>query len=181
MLSRLVVSHSCQRSLALSPKYAVGIKEAANASGVKTAQQATDDWLATAGKMGRPMSPHLSIYKWSIPMTMSAVNRIFAFGLVFGFIAIPFVDFFTGDIVAAINELSVTARATTLGAAALFVGKCGIFWPFFYHTFVGFRHWSWDIFAVGIRDMGVLYQTGYIAIALSLVLGVAFALYHKEN
>ena len=24
---------------------------------------------------------------------------------------------------------------------------------FFYHTFVGMRHWSWDIFAVGIKDM----------------------------
>lgn len=62
------------------------------------------------------------------------------------------------------------ARESVLGTALLTGLKAGIFFPFFYHTFLGFRHWSWDIFALGIRDMGTFYNTGYIAIALSLVL-----------
>ena len=49
--------------------------------------------------------------------------------------------------------------------------KFALFFPFMYHTFVGFRHWSWDILALGIRDMGVFYQTGYIAIAASIIIG----------
>ena len=61
------------------------------------------------------------------------------------------------------------ARESLLGTAVLTGFKAGIFFPFFYHTFLGFRHWSWDIFAVGIRDMGTFYQTGYIAIAASLL------------
>ena len=55
--------------------------------------------------LGRPMSPHLGIYVWSIPMTMSALNRIFAFALTFGFLAIPLVDVYTGDFCATIASL----------------------------------------------------------------------------
>ena len=61
------------------------------------------------------------------------------------------------------------ARESVLGTAVLTGFEAGIFFPFFYHTFLGFRHWSWDIFAVGIRDMATFYNTGYIAIAASLV------------
>ena len=114
------------------------------------------------------MSPHLSVYKWSIPMTMSALNRIFAFALTFGFLAIPLLDVWTGDAVAAIEQFAVAMRETQLGTAFILGLKGSVFFPFFYHTFVGMRHWSWDIFAVGIRDMGVLYQTGYIAIVAAL-------------
>ena len=62
------------------------------------------------------------------------------------------------------------ARESLLGTAVLTGFKAAVFFPFFYHTFLGFRHWSWDIFAVGIRDMATFYNTGYIAIAASLVL-----------
>ena len=61
------------------------------------------------------------------------------------------------------------ARESLLGTAVLTGFKAAVFFPFFYHTFLGFRHWSWDIFAVGIRDMATFYNTGYIAIAASLV------------
>ena len=54
--------------------------------------------------LGRPMSPHLSIYAWSIPMTMSAFNRIFAFGLTFAFLAIPVIDLWQGDFVNTVTE-----------------------------------------------------------------------------
>ena len=67
-------------------------------------------------------------------------------------------------------SFSAMARESLLGTAVLTGFKAGIFFPFFYHTFLGFRHWSWDIFAVGIRDMATFYNTGYIAIAASLVL-----------
>ena len=116
------------------------------------------------------MSPHLSVYKWSIPMTMSAFNRVFAFALTFAFLAIPVLDLWTGDAVAAIANTGTMLRETQSGTASVMGLKASVFFPFFYHTFIGMRHWSWDIFAVGIRDMAVLYQTGYIAIAAAFVL-----------
>ena len=73
------------------------------------------------------------------------------------------------------------ARESVLGTAVLTGFKAGIFFPFFYHTFLGFRHWSWDIFAVGIRDMATFYNTGYIAIAASLVFTGIFQKLSKMN
>ena len=73
------------------------------------------------------------------------------------------------------------ARESVLGTAVLTGFKAGIFFPFFYHTFLGFRHWSWDIFAVGIRDMATFYNTGYIAIAASLVFPGIFQKLSKMN
>merc|ERR1711892_438091 len=152
-----------QRFLAMTPKYQVQLAKPmlSGHPGVKTAQQMTDDWLETAGKKGRPMSPHLSVYKWSIPMTMSAFNRV---------LAIPVLDLWTGDAVVAIANTGTLLRETPSGTALVMGLKASVFFPFFYHTFIGMRHWSWDIFAVGIRDMAVLYQTGYIAIAAAFVL-----------
>lgn len=55
--------------------------------------------------LGRPMSPHLTVYQWTIPMAFSALNRIFAFGLVFGFFLLPVLDFFgSGDAAADISS-----------------------------------------------------------------------------
>jgi succinate dehydrogenase (ubiquinone) cytochrome b560 subunit len=166
--------------MAMTPKYQVVMK-VNQKTGVKSAQQQVDDWQDAAKTKGRPMSPHLGIYVWSIPMTMSALNRIFAFALTFGFLAIPLVDIYTGDFCASMTALSAMARESVLGTALLTGLKAGIFFPFFYHTFLGFRHWSWDIFALGIRDMGVFYQTGYIAIAASLVFTAACVLYHNSG
>ena len=51
--------------------------------------------------LDRPMSPHLSVYAWTIPMAMSSANRIFAFALVFGFLLFPVIDILgSGDVVA---------------------------------------------------------------------------------
>ena len=43
------------------------------------------------------MSPHLTVYAWTIPMTMSALNRIMAFVLTFAFIGLPFLELYTGS------------------------------------------------------------------------------------
>ena len=41
------------------------------------------------------MSPHLTVYSWTIPMTMSALNRIFSFALVGFFLLLPIIDIFS--------------------------------------------------------------------------------------
>ena len=76
--------------------------------------------------LGRPMSPHLSVYKWSIPMTMSAFNRIFAFALTFGFLAIPALDLWTGDAVASISQFGVMMRETQMGTGILMGLKASV-------------------------------------------------------
>ena len=72
------------------------------------------------------MSPHLSVYKWSIPMTMSAFNRIFAFALTFGFLAIPALDLWTGDAIATIAQFGATMRETQVGTGILMGLKASV-------------------------------------------------------
>ena len=70
-------------------------------------------------------------------------------------------------------------RETTVGTLGIMGLKGAIIFPFIFHTFLGFRHWSWDVLAVGIRNVPTLYATGYIALAASLVVTACYCLYHK--
>ena len=47
------------------------------------------------------MSPYLGIYTWSVPMTFSAFNRIFAFALVGAFMLLSVLDIFGSGCAAA--------------------------------------------------------------------------------
>jgi len=172
MLSRLCLSGGVSRRVLSNSSGLLKAKILGDKpEGVKSAQKQVDEWSKVNQTTSRPMSPYLGIYRWSIPMTFSAFNRIFSFVLVAAFFLIPFADFFgSGDIAADIQELSATMRESLVGTVALWVLKGAVLYPFFFHTFAGFRHWGWDIFAVGIRDagtlngLGTLYKTGYAAI-----------------
>ncbi|CBY43691.1 unnamed protein product [Oikopleura dioica] len=148
---------------------------------IKSAQTQVDDWLNTNKKLGRPMSPHLTVYAWTIPMTMSALNRIFSFALVGAFMLLPIIDIFSsGSLASDIASFGAEARANGNGAG-IFALKMGLLFPLWFHILLGFRHWSWDIFAVGIRNIGTLYQTGYAAIALAIVLTIGMSAYSKAE
>merc|ERR1711972_233819 len=178
MLSRLCVRSVCLNTgrRSLSTTAAFPAKE-----GVRSAQGQVDDWLNRNAKTSRPMSPHLGIYAWSIPMAFSAANRILSVALVGAFfLGIPALDLLgSGDVASDIAAFSASMRESTLGLVGVLTIKFALFWPFFYHTFIGFRHWSWDIFAVGIRHMPTFYKTGWVALAASLVFASAATLWHS--
>ena len=59
------------RSLATSQHFEKGVRLA------PTAQEQVDKWIHTNKvEVKRPMSPHLSVYKWSIPMSISGAYRV---------------------------------------------------------------------------------------------------------
>merc|ERR1711973_127559 len=181
MLSRLC-TRAPTRILSTTSLAQAKVKPIGSKEGVKSAQQQVDDWYSTNAKTSRPMSPHLSVYSWTIPMTFSACNRIFSFALTMAFIALPLLVVFTGmqEPALDIREFAENMRQTTLGTFFIYAFKAALAFPFFFHTFVGFRHWSWDILALGIRDMGTFYMTGYVALAAALVF-TAFVLICKPD
>jgi len=88
---------------------------------------------------GRPLSPHLSVYRWPITMTLSILHRMSGVALSAGLIA-----------------LVVWLEAIALGAASydslgvwmhsgvgqlLLLGWC---FSFFFHLSNGVRHLFWD-------------------------------------
>ena len=91
-------------------------------------------------KHGRPLSPHLSIYRWPITMTLSILHRATGVGLSVGFIILAAWLF---DAAAGQEPYSVF-----LSYADSILGKLlliGLSFAFFFHLANGIRHFVWDI------------------------------------
>lgn len=88
---------------------------------------------------GRPLSPHLSIYRWPISMTLSILHRMTGVGLSVGLIAFVFW----------LQSIAFGEASFQLfhGLLASFSGKILLFgwcFSFFFHLCNGIRHLFWD-------------------------------------
>jgi succinate dehydrogenase cytochrome b subunit len=87
----------------------------------------------------RPLSPHLSVYRFTLTMTMSIVHRITGGAL------------YVGVLLLAWYLIALSMDATAFGAAAgflnSFIGRLMLFgftWSLFQHLLGGIRHAIWD-------------------------------------
>lgn len=142
-----------------------------------TAQEELDKWNANNKKFNRPLSPHLQIYEWSVPMTISACYRVFAFMLGFGFLLLPVAFTFSSTLEIdptlgkSIIDYSESMRnAGGLSTATLLALKASFVGPFVFHCVNGCRHLGWDKYAYGIRHLSQVYSSGYIVIGITCVL-----------
>jgi succinate dehydrogenase / fumarate reductase cytochrome b subunit len=88
---------------------------------------------------GRPLSPHISIYRWPITMALSILHRITGVALSLGFVVLVawLFDAASGP----------EAYATFLSVMDSVVGKLllvGFSFAFFFHLANGMRHLVWD-------------------------------------
>ena len=88
----------------------------------------------------RPLSPHLSIYRWPITMTLSILHRATGVALSVGLIAfvvwLQSIAFGTGS-----YEVVAGWMDTIIGKLALL----GWSFAFFFHLANGVRHLFWDV------------------------------------
>ena len=88
---------------------------------------------------GRPLSPHLTIYRWPITMVLSIIHRITGVALSVGLVALVTwlaviaYDFIPYDPV-------LTFMRSLPGRVVLF----GFSFAFFFHLSNGIRHLIWD-------------------------------------
>jgi succinate dehydrogenase / fumarate reductase cytochrome b subunit len=89
---------------------------------------------------GRPLSPHLTIYRWPITMTTSILHRATGLGLSVGFIVLAgwLLD-------AAVGAETYTAMLSYLDTTVGRVLLVGWSFAFFYHLSNGERHFVWDV------------------------------------
>jgi len=87
----------------------------------------------------RPLSPHLSIYRWPITMTLSILHRATGVALSIGFVVLVawLFDAASGEESYAIF---VDAMGSTVGELMLI----GWSFAFFFHLSNGVRHLFWD-------------------------------------
>lgn len=92
-----------------------------------------------ANGSGRPLSPHLQVYKFEWTMAMSITHRITGVGLAVGTLLL------TWWLVAAAAGPESFARAQKfIGSGLGLLLMFGWTWALFYHLANGIRHLVWD-------------------------------------
>ena len=114
----------------------------------------------------RPLSPHLQIYKWQIPMAMSIVHRGTGVFLSLGALLLScwLVGVASGE--EAYNQL--LQHMTAWYGKILLIA---FVFSLYYHLVNGIRHLFWDA-GLGL-EISTTYLSGYITIAVSLILTIA--------
>lgn len=119
---------------------------------------------------GRPLSPHLGIYRWPVTMATSIVHRATGIALSAGTILLCWWLIAIANGPETFNAF-ISVASTPLGEVVLF----GFVWSLAYHLLNGVRHLAWDLgygFAVPTAN-----RTGILVMAASVLLAAgAFAL-----
>ncbi len=115
----------------------------------------------------RPLSPHLSVYRWPVTMASSILHRATGVGLAFGFILFVV---WLADM--AIGPDAYAALMNVLDSLVGRVLLIGWTWAFFYHLSNGIRHLVWDT-GRGL-EKGQASASAWFVIVTSVVLTAAF-------
>ena len=88
----------------------------------------------------RPLSPHLSIYRWPITMTLSILHRVTGVAMSVGLLVLA--AWLVSAAAGPVEYDAFTALLDTLLGRALLIGWS---FAFFYHFGNGIRHLVWDV------------------------------------
>jgi succinate dehydrogenase / fumarate reductase cytochrome b subunit len=114
---------------------------------------------------GRPLSPHLQIYRWYLSMALSIAHRVTGIGMALGMLLLTW---WLVALAAGPDHFALVQAFmhNILGGLILF----GFTFALFLHTTSGLRHLAWD-FGYGF-EKGQAQQSGILAIAAAAVLTV---------
>ncbi|MDH3620405.1 MAG: succinate dehydrogenase, cytochrome b556 subunit [Gammaproteobacteria bacterium] len=115
----------------------------------------------------RPLSPHLSIYRWPVTMASSILHRVTGVGMAVGFIVLVgwLFDAASGPVVYA---KFLAAMDTTVGYVLL----VGWSFSFFFHLSNGIRHLVWDTGRGFEKEQAT--ASAWFVIVVSIVLTAVF-------
>ena len=115
----------------------------------------------------RPLSPHLSIYRWPITMATSILHRATGIAMAAGFVVLVG-WLFDPAVGPDVYAKFLGAMSSTLGCVLL----VGWSYAFFYHLSNGIRHLVWDT-GRGL-EKGQATASAWFVIVASIVLTAAF-------
>ena len=114
---------------------------------------------------GRPLSPHLSVYRWPISMTLSILHRMTGVALSIGFIAL--VVWLEAIALGASSYESLSGWMSSGIGQLLLLGWC---FSFFFHLSNGVRHLFWDA-GRGFEKRQVTASSWMVIVAAFLLTG----------
>jgi succinate dehydrogenase / fumarate reductase cytochrome b subunit len=95
--------------------------------------------MADSKATERPLSPHMQIYRWPLPMAMSILHRITGGGLYVGTLLMAWWLIAAGSGPNAYGRVGAFFNST-IGRLILF----GYTWALIHHMLGGIRHLIWD-------------------------------------
>jgi succinate dehydrogenase / fumarate reductase, cytochrome b subunit len=87
----------------------------------------------------RPLSPHLTVYRWPVTMTMSILHRVTGAALYFGTLLIAW-----WLVAAATSESAFAFADWALNSWLGLIVLVGYTWALMHHLVGGVRHLIWD-------------------------------------
>jgi succinate dehydrogenase / fumarate reductase cytochrome b subunit len=120
-------------------------------------------------RFGRPLSPHLSIFRFMLTMMMSIVHRITGAALYFGMLVLAW-----WLMAAASGPNSYASVQGFLGSWFGQLVLLGFTWALVHHTLGGIRHLIWDVgYGYGAAEREWLARATVIgSVSLSILLWV---------
>ncbi|XP_066513163.1 succinate dehydrogenase cytochrome b560 subunit, mitochondrial-like [Hoplias malabaricus] len=119
-------------------------------------------------RLSRPLSPHISIYRWSVPMVMSITHRGTGIALSGGISAFALAALVLPGSFPHYLDL---VHSLSFGPALITAAKFAVSFPVAYHSLNGVRHLIWD-FGKGLKITEVN-RSGYVVITLSILASLA--------
>ena len=116
---------------------------------------------------GRPLSPHLSVYRWPITMTLSILHRMSGAVLSAGFLVLA-----AWIISAASGEMAYEQMRALLASWVGRVLLVGWSFAFFYHLSNGIRHLVWDA-GIGLEKTQAT-TSAWFVVALTIIVTVLY-------
>ena len=116
----------------------------------------------------RPLSPHLSIWKWGPHMLVSILHRVSGDGM--AFVALPVLLWWLGAIASGPEAYETFADVAT--SIPGYIVLVGISWAFFNHMSSGLRHLVLDMGAGYELDTNQTFSV--LSVAGGIVLTAAF-------
>jgi succinate dehydrogenase / fumarate reductase cytochrome b subunit len=114
----------------------------------------------------RPLSPHMTIYKWPITMATSITHRATGIAISAGLVLIAW-----GLIALASGPELYQPFVAAMGSIVGEIVLLGFLWSLAYHFFNGIRHLAWDLgYGFQVKEAN---RSGVLVIALSVLVTVA--------
>ncbi|CAG7716854.1 unnamed protein product [Allacma fusca] len=140
------------------------------AAAAKSAPTQVEDYFEKNKRLNRPMSPHLTIYKFQITSMLSITHRgtglalsALTSGFAIGMLSVP----------GSFPHYLAILQASQLGSASIFAAKLILAFPLIFHFTNGIRHLAWDM-GIGFKNKEVS-TTGWTVLGLSLLLAIGAA------
>ena len=123
-------------------------------------------------QMARPLSPHLTIWKWGPHMLVSILHRVTG-----GALTVAGLAMLTAWLLATASDAETYARFAELAMSPVgLIVLVGLTWAFFQHLFSGLRHFVMDLGAGYELKINKLFAVLTIAASLFATAVTWFAL-----